>query len=51
MAFEKSETEAEITTFVDSIKNPYRGTITVAGVGEIIRDDPKSDGVVKIVNK
>ncbi len=46
LAFEKSFAEAEITTKVDSIKNPYKGTITVAAVGEIIRDDPKSDGVV-----
>ncbi|MDE7379665.1 MAG: DUF3737 family protein [Clostridia bacterium] len=51
LAFEKSTTEAEITTVVDSIKNPYTGTITVAGVGEIIRDDPRSDGVVIIKNK
>ncbi|MDE6557588.1 MAG: DUF3737 family protein [Clostridia bacterium] len=48
LAFEKSQTEAEITTVVDSIKNPYKGTITVAGVGEIIRDDPKSDGEIII---
>ena len=48
LAFEKSETEAEITTKVDSIKNPYKGTITVAEVGEIIRDDPKSDGKIII---
>lgn len=46
LAFEKSETEAEITTRVDSIKNPYKGTITLAAVGEIIRDDPDSDGVI-----
>lgn len=48
LAFEKSEADAEITTKVDSIKNPYTGTITVAGVGEIIRDDPKSDGKIII---
>lgn len=50
LAFEKSETEAEITTKVDSIKNPYKGTITVPAVGEIIRDDPKSVGAVVIKN-
>ena len=50
LAFEKSFTEAEITTRVESIKNPYAGTIRVASVGEIIRDDPKSDGKI-IVNK
>lgn len=50
LAFEKSEAEAEITTKVDSIKNPYKGTITVPAVGEIIRDDPKSVGAVVIKN-
>lgn len=49
LAFEKSFAEAEITTRVDSIKNPYTGTIRVPEVGEIIRNDPKSDGVI-IVN-
>lgn len=49
LAFEKSYAEAEITTKVDSIKNPYSGTIRVPAVGEIIRDDPKSDGII-IVN-
>lgn len=49
LAFEKSYAEAEITTKVDSIKNPYAGTIRVPAAGEIIRDDPKSDGII-IVN-
>ena len=48
LAFEKSFAEAEITTRVDSIKNPYGGTIKVSEVGEIIRDDPKSDGEVLV---
>lgn len=48
LAFEKSEAEAEITTPVISVKNPYKGTIVLPAVGEIIRDDPKSDGVVVI---
>ena len=48
LAFEKSEAEAEITTRVDSIKNPYAGCITVPEVGEIIRDDPKSVGKIVI---
>ncbi|MDE7373400.1 MAG: DUF3737 family protein, partial [Clostridia bacterium] len=39
LCFEKSETEANILTPVISIKNPYRGSITVPEVGEIIRDD------------
>lgn len=50
LAFEKSETEATVTNIVDSIKNPYKGTIIVAGVGEIIRDDPKSDGEIIVKN-
>lgn len=48
LAFEKSEAEAAITTRVDSIKNPYTGRITVPEVGEIIRDDPESDGEIII---
>lgn len=39
MAFEKSHVEAEITSPVISIKNPYSGKIIVPEVGEIIRDD------------
>ncbi|MDE6059073.1 MAG: DUF3737 family protein [Clostridia bacterium] len=42
LAFEKSDVEAEITTPVISIKNPYRGSICVPKVGEIIRTDVKS---------
>ena len=48
LAFEKSEVEAEILTVVDSIKNPKSGTIRVAGVKELIMDDPKAQGTVKI---
>ena len=40
LAFEKSEVEAEVTTVVDSIKNPKSGIIKVPGVKEIIMDDP-----------
>lgn len=39
LAFEKSHVEAEITSPVISIKNPYSGKIIVPEVGEIIRDD------------
>ena len=46
LAFEKSEVEAEITTSVISIKNPKRGTIHAAGIGEIIMDDPEAEGQV-----
>lgn len=51
LAFEKSYADAEITTRVDSIKNPYAGTIRVKEVGEIIRSDPKSDGVIIVDGK
>lgn len=39
LAFEKSEVEADITTRVESIKNPASGHIYAAGAGEIIMDD------------
>jgi len=42
LCFEKSDVEAEITTPVISIKNPYSGSISVPQVGEIIRNDPNS---------
>ena len=42
LAFEKSDVYAEITTKIDSIKNPLSGTIKTKSVGEIILDDPNS---------
>ena len=42
LAFEKSDVYAEITTKIDSIKNPLSGTIKTKSVGEIIIDDPNS---------
>ena len=42
LSFEMSDVYAEITTKVDSIKNPLSGTIKTKGVGEIIIDDPNS---------
>jgi len=50
LAFEKSEVEADVTTVVDSIKNPRTGTIKVAGVKEIIMDDTQAEGQI-IVSK
>ena len=47
LSFEKSDVEAEITTEVDSIKNPKSGTIKVPNVGEIIMDDPNAKGIIK----
>ena len=49
LCFEKSQVEATITTPVVSIKNPYAGHITVPSVGEMIRDDPASDGEIIVL--
>ena len=38
--------DAEITTVVDSIKNPKSGVIHVPGVKEVIMDDPNAKGEV-----
>lgn len=46
LTFEKSEVEAEVTTVIDSIKNPRSGRITAPGAGEIILDDPEAKGEV-----
>lgn len=48
LAFERSEVEADITTKVDSIKNPRSGRIRVPEVGELIMDDEKAGGEVVI---
>ena len=45
LAFEKSDVDATITTFVLSIKNPLSGTITVPKTGEIIMDDVNAKGI------
>lgn len=51
LCFEKSETEAVITTPVISIKNPLSGNIYVPSAGEIIRDDSNSKGKIITGNK
>lgn len=48
LSFEKSDVEATLTEPILSIKNPLRGTIRVPSVGQIIRDDPDSQGIVLI---
>ena len=41
LAFEYcKDINAEVTTVIDSIKNPISGTIKTKGIGEIIFDDP-----------
>lgn len=49
LSFEKSEVYATLTTPIVSIKNPKNGVIRVPGVGEIIRDDENSHGVIEIL--
>lgn len=48
LCFEKSQVQAQITTPVVSIKNPYEGTIYVPSVGQIIRDDKLSVGKIVV---
>lgn len=51
LAFEKSEVEAQITTKVDSIKNPMSGRIHAPEVGELIMDDENAKGEVVVCGK
>ena len=46
LSFEKSEVDADVTTTVDSIKNPKSGKIVCAGVSEVIMDDPEARGEI-----
>ena len=49
LAFERSHVQAEITTPVDSVKNPLAGSlIQLPAVGEVIRDIDGATGEVKI---
>ncbi len=47
-AFERSHVQAELTTPIISVKNPYSGSISAPAIGEIIRDDPRARGVVTV---
>lgn len=49
LAFEYSEVEADVKGYVDSIKNPMSGTITVDSVGEIITEDSVYECFGKVV--
>lgn len=46
LSFEKSEVDADVTTAIDSIKNPKSGKIVCAGVSEVIMDDPEARGEI-----
>ena len=51
LAFEKSEAEGVILSDLISIKNFYRGKLTVNAVGEIIKNDPLAEGVIEITKE
>ena len=52
LAFERSHVQAEVTTSIDSVKNPLEGSrITLPAVGEVIRDIDGATGVVEIAGE
>ena len=51
LAFERSQVEATVTTVIDSIKNPYEGSITAPNAKEIILDDPKAKCKITLSQK
>ena len=52
LAFERSHVQAEVTTPVDSVKNPLAGSrITLPAVGEVIRDIEGATGVVQVTGE
>ena len=48
LCFERSEVQANITSYVESIKNPLSGVIRVPKVGEIIMDIQEAKGKILI---
>lgn len=46
LSFEKSDVNADVTTEVDSIKNPKSGVIRVPSVKKIIMDAPEAKGEI-----
>lgn len=46
LCFERSDVEADITTPILSVKNPWGGHIAAPRIYEIIRDDPRAQGEV-----
>lgn len=53
LAFEYSTVDAQITSHIDSVKNPISGKITADSIGEIIfdNDDMKQEDTQIIINK
>ncbi len=48
LSFEKSEVNATVLSKIDSIKNPYKGSIKAQDVGEIILSDKKAKATISI---
>ncbi len=48
LCFERSEVQASVTSYVESIKNPLSGIIRVPEVGKIIMDIPEAKGKILI---
>lgn len=52
LAFERSHVQAEVTTPVESVKNPLAGSrVTLSAVGEVIRDIEGATGVVEVTGE
>lgn len=53
LAFEYATVDAEITSTIESVKNPISGTIKAKGIGEIIFDneDVKKEDTTIITEK
>ncbi len=50
LSFERSEVEANIIGYVESVKNVYSGYVIANEIGEIIVDDENAKGIVKVNN-
>lgn len=52
LCFEYSSVQAEVTSIIDSVKNPLGGVIKAEGIKELILDDPKLDPLItQIITK
>lgn len=52
LAFERSHVQAEVTTPVESVKNPLAGShVTLPAVGEVIRDIEGATGIVEVTGE
>ena len=51
LSFERSEVEADIVGDIVSVKNVYSGYVSADSIGEIISDDPRAHGKIRIKEK